>query len=111
MSPKAPPMNQQCEIVSVSRNVGGDYIEDDKRVSKCHLRYITTVRRTSNGEETQSDAMLWLPIETQVDSGDIVLCDGTRFQVDRINRARDLDTPIVHFLKCELEIIRTVSNV
>lgn len=110
MSPKAPPMNQTCEIVSTTRNAYGDYQETQSVSSKCHLRYITTVRRSSNGEEVQSDAMLWLPTDTQVDAGDIVHCDDTKFQVDRVNRARDLYSPIVHFLKCDLEIIRTANG-
>jgi hypothetical protein len=105
MSVKAPPFPHTCEILGTSRDKYGDYQETTKATSVCRLRYITDVRRGTNGEERQSDAQLWLPADTDIEAGDIVRCDGTVFQCERVNKARDLDTTTIHFLKCDLEII------
>lgn len=110
MSPKAPPMNHQCEIVSVSRDKYGSYLETGSVPSRCRIRYIVTRRQSIHGEEIQSDAQIWLPAETNVKEGDIIRADSQSFQVDRINLARDLDTPIIHFLKCDLQIIRITDG-
>lgn len=105
MSPKAPPMNQTCEIGTQVRDRYGDYLDPVWTSTVCHLRYITEVRRSTQGEERQADAMVWLPTDTQVDSGAIIRADGTTFQVERVTKARDLYSSEIHFLKCLLEII------
>lgn len=102
---KAPPMNQTCEIGTTSRNRYGDYDATSWTETVCHLRYITDVRRSTQGEERQADAMVWLPADTAVAPGAIIRADGTTFQVERATKARDLYSSQIHFIKCLLEII------
>ena len=102
---KAPPMNQTCEIGTQVRNRFGDYLNPSWTETICHLRYITDVRRSTQGEERQADAMVWLPADTNVAPGSLIRADGVTFQCERVTKARDLYSSQIHFLKCLLEII------
>ncbi len=109
MSSKAPPMNQVCSIVTVTRNRSGDYIEGNEVSSACHIRNIKAVRRTTNGETVTSDGQIWLPADSGAVEGSVVKAYGNTYQLERYTPGVDLDSPTIHFLKFDLEIIRVVS--
>lgn len=105
----APPMNMTCELVVSSRNRFGDWVYGSEATVSCHFREISTVRRGSNMEINDSDAMLWVPAGTSIDSGSMVKFDGKFYEVQRTTDARRLSEATVQFIKCDLKRVVLVS--
>ena len=96
---------QTCYKVSLVRNEYGDRLKTGTDMAlSCRFREKTTIRRESQGEIYDADAMLWLEPNTDIVQGDIILFDGVYYQIERINKARKLGSLITEFLKCDLKI-------
>lgn len=98
-------LNQTCYKLILTRNKYGDRVyQQDNTPLACRLREITTTRRETQGEIYDSDALLWLDPCSGVTIGDIIICEGASYQIERITKARKLGDSTVHFLKCDLKI-------
>ena len=95
---------QTCELVAPTRNEYGDYISSSNTELACRFREINTVRRGSHEEYRDSDGMFWFKADSGVQKGNIILFEGTHYQVERITKARKLDDAEVHFIKAEVKI-------
>lgn len=96
---------QTCYLVTETRNEYGDYVQGITTELACRFRYIDTVRRESNKEVNDSDAMLWLTASAPIVNGSVILYDSAYYQIERINKARRLGEDEVQFLKCDLRTI------
>lgn len=97
-------MVMDAQIVTVTRDEWSDYVEDDTVDVKCHFRQIDRMQRVVHGEESDADAMIWMPYDTDVENGSIVRFDSVDYQIDRIYQARRLGESQIHFIKCDLKV-------
>lgn len=95
---------QQCILVDTVRNEYSDYIEDEGTTLPCRFREISSIRRTTYAEMSDTDAMLWLKANAPVIVGSIIKFEDVFYQIERLNKARRLGETNVQFLKCELKI-------
>lgn len=98
------PLLQECQVVTVSRNAYGDYVETGSVTEPCRFRQIPTVKRTTNAELNDNDGIFWLAPTTAAQEGSILKYDGIYYQVDRLTRARKLHDTIVRFIKAEVKV-------
>ncbi len=94
----------ECKLVSPTRNEYGDYQDTASTVLKCRFREISTMRRTMNQEISDADAQIWFTSSSGVHVGNIILFDGTYYQIERLTKARRLGETEVQFIKCDLKI-------
>ena len=95
---------QTCEIVSPSRNAFGDYVNGSTVTESCRFREVSSIRRTTNSEQNDTDAMIWLGAATTAENGSIILFDSVYYQVERITKARKLGKSTIEFIKADLKI-------
>lgn len=95
---------QTCYLVTTSRDEYGDYINGATTALSCRFREINTIRRVSNQELNDSDAMLWLAPDAAVAKGNIILFESVYYQIERITKSRKLGSASVEFIKCDLKI-------
>jgi len=100
-----PSFNNVCQLVTQTRNRYGDYVQGVTVDVECVFRHITTIRRGNHMEVDDADAMLWVPVDTDISIGQIVLFQGGSYQVERYTEAQGLrDEP--QFIKCDLKIVK-----
>lgn len=97
-------MVHTCQIIGLERNEWSDYVEDSSTDQLCHFRQISNIRRITQGEDLDADAMVWFPHDANIELGSIVSFEGLTYQVERFTRARRLGDSQVQFLKCDLKI-------
>ena len=95
---------QEAYKIRHERNQFGDYVEVSRELIKCKIREIATFRREGNMEVSDSDATLWADESTEIIQGDLILYEGNVYQVERVNKARNLYSNRVWFLKCDLKV-------
>jgi len=99
-----PPLLQTCFIYSTSGyDDFGRQVLSSGVSSLCHFRYINGLQRNTNNETYQCDAMIWLPSDSTVKEGEIVLFDDKYYRIDQLTVARRFDSEI-QFIKCSLQI-------
>lgn len=101
-----PNMTQTIVKVSASYNRFGDLDFDNTGQNEYLIgkfRYITQLQiTTQNREQVTADAMAWFNPDSGVVRGDVLHYDGEYFRVEKVVKARDLDSEAVHFIKCYL---------
>jgi len=97
-------LNQTAQKVSTTRDKFGDYLQTSLTEVSCRFRYIRNLRRETNREISDSDALMWFAPTHEVSIGDHYLYEGVYYQVDRVLKARKLDNATVHFIKCEVTV-------
>lgn len=100
----SPQMTNTATLWTSTRNAYGDYVQSSSTAVVCWFREIDGLERKKHGEEYMSDAMIWFPYDTTVTEGQFVSCEGTLYQVEKINRARSPYRSGIQFIKCDLKI-------
>lgn len=95
---------QTCNIIAVIRNEYSDYVLGTRTAEACRFRFISTMRRETHNEVSDSDAMIWLAPSSSVVLGSIIEFENVFYQVERINKARRLGEDTVQFIKCDLKV-------
>jgi hypothetical protein len=91
-----------CKKLIKVINEYGDYEYTESDTIACRFRYISRVNRTSGNEINETDAMLWVSPETQIERGSLILYNNVVYKIETITRALRLGETSVQFLKCEL---------
>lgn len=94
--------NQTAYIINTAKNKYGDQKETTRTEVLVRFRYLTEIDRASQSESVMSDAMIWFASDANVSEGTIVLVDGTYWRIDRLIKARKMDSE-VQFLKALVE--------
>ncbi len=93
-----------CEKVSTTRDDFGQEITGVTETLACRWRDITTVRRGANMDTTDADSMVWFAAGANVSKGDILLFEGTYYQIDKLTKAKRLGETTPQFIKCEVNV-------
>lgn len=96
-------MLQTCEIFPVTINKFGEDVLGSSIAYPCKFRYIDALDKQSNREGIQSDAMAWFETTTTVVEGSIFRVDGEVYRVQKIIKARRLNSNNILFIKTYLE--------
>lgn len=95
---------QTCRIVTVGRNLFGDSIIASSVAENCRFRNIPTIRRTTNQEVNDTDALVHLAPNSSITKDKYILFDGVYYQPERIIYARKLGSDTIEFIKVEVKV-------
>lgn len=101
---------QECELITITKNRWGDFVESSSGSLDCRFREITLAERSVHGEVLDADAQIWLEPASGVAVGNVIRFDGVDYEIDRINKARRLGESEVQFIKCDLKIVNTIAS-
>ena len=96
---------EDCRIITPRRNEYGDYVLDSYVNEKCRFRYISVIRRGSNQELNDSDALIHLSKDSVASEDKIVYFEGVYFQIERLYKPKRLGESEVQFIKGDLKIL------
>jgi hypothetical protein len=94
-----------CEVYQTAFDVYGDHVTTTHTDVPCRFRYITSIRRGSNEETNDTDAMIWFSANQNVARGTVLKYDGYFYKIERMTKAMRLGQTKVQFLKCDLKAI------
>jgi len=97
-----PPLNQTAYLQTVTRNAYGDFSTNDETELACHFREINETVILGQNEQVQSDAMAWFSPDSEVDKGSIIKVYDEFYRVERVIKARTLNSSAIQFIKCYL---------
>jgi len=97
-------MVQTMTLLNTSTDGYGDQVGETGTDYPCKFREITELDQINNREMvTTTDAMLWVEADTPVVKGSIVKIEDEKYRVDRLTKARRIESADVLFIKCLLE--------
>lgn len=103
-------LKETCTQYRVTRNRYGDVVMTKIGSLNCLFRNISQLMLNANREEVQIEGIFWFDSKSTVAMGDIIQFSGLNYRIEKFNRARErLTTNAVHFLKCEVSLVRQLS--
>jgi len=93
-------LTQQGYIIETTVDKYGKQRETTRVKEPMRFRYITNIDTTGVQEQLSgSEAIIWFLHDTKAKEGSIVEIDGKYWRVDKIIKARKLDSNTVYFIK------------
>jgi len=88
-------LSEECELLTTSKTKYGDQEQTATTTVSCRFRYITNVDKNLNAEAINSDATIWLDVDTDASEGQIVKYGGKYWRIDRLIKAHRFTSEIL----------------